>query len=151
MPQRSPRWRALEPVSAFKLNQMSQRIDDLNKQFAGPTTVGGTPLVRIVQLEVLSIDNALRTISGIIPGTSGAPSGPFIYNVQLPKLCTETSRAGNTYAYTDLNTRVVNGGPTTEEITPNILVGDEIVAMDLKAGVRWELALDGRMWAELPP
>jgi len=152
MTRRAPHWRAREPVSAAKLNRVSSEINDLAKGRFSVTPVDGTGNTRIILLEVLTIDDGLRTMDCVIPGTSGVPV-PFIYTVSLPQLFTETTRTGGfQYTYSTLNARAQTA-PAAEdqEITPNLIVGDEIVARDLNNGLSWVWAPDGRMWASVTP
>ena len=149
--QRSPRWRPFEQVSATKLNRMSRRIDELYKN----DRTGVTPAAKIwnsryILLEVKSIDDILRVLTCTLPGMTADPLATE-YTVELGKIFTETVRGSITYTYNNFNSRTAtNGfGPVAEEITPNVLVNDEILAIDVEQGTRWRMLMEGRHWAQV--
>ena len=147
MPERPPTWRALEPLSARKLNRISSAVSPLFKArdtAAVPFRVAsGTSR----DLEIKALDNANQALVCVLPG-EGANVNALEYQVRLSQIFTEASRGAFIYAYSDLNNRTVSGGATeTQQLTPSFTVGEVITVVAI--GVGWKFAGDGRMWAKV--
>ena len=152
MPQRAPRWKAVDRPSARKLNRIGSQIDtlftlqDLNPS---PLTTGGHG--QLLPLEILSFDHVARTITCVPRGMFSDPNA-VQYVVILPELFGQTTRNGATYVYpTDNINAREQTAPVTEsqEITPNFILGEHVYAFDSGLGTDFEWFPDGRMWASV--
>lgn len=154
MTTKAPRFRVGERLSASKQNQVSNAVNRLASPFnLGPRPSLALTAGQILVLEVDSIDHVNRTLSCIAPGTAIVPETAY-YVVGLPQLFTELGRGSFVYTYpsNNINARTQTQPATEEqEITPNILVGDEIYAIVIGFRDNLEWFPGGRMWAAVTP
>lgn len=136
-----------EKLSAAKMNQLAAQAQSSQGRFFVEPEPRPQSGARLFQIQ--SVNDGPRNLTCVPYGMTADPNAA-LFTVQLPLIFSEGSRAGNAYSYTSLNARTVNGS-VTEEITPNLIVGDEALCVWETRRATWRLIMEGRMWAELPP
>lgn len=158
--QKATRFRAGQRLGATQLNRVVDRVNQISEL---PTGFGKQPdlaYVAVQPLQILSLNPPVPyTMLCVLPGQFFDLS-PQTFEVELPQIFRETSRNfGGTigsvsYVYTDINTRDATGpgGTETQYLTPPLLPQEIIQVAVLNDGVeRYEMVMDGRMWAIDPP
>jgi len=156
MPALIRRWQQGEPLGATRLNETVDVLNELAVLNAGVDIPPTVPDGYVISLEIKSINVAaptefpFRYLTCTLPGMT-ATGGAREFSVWLPAIYTEASRGSITYTYTDVNNRQANDGATTEDqqMTPELLVGEQILAAELSEESRFQMIGDGRMWAKV--
>lgn len=145
----APGWQPGERLSAGKLQQMSNAINDASRVVRlGPVHEEPAPGNSSLLLEILSINDVVRFLTCIVPGQSGNPSA-IQYPVLLPPVFNNTTHGGFTYTYQGLNQRTDDQGEV-QLITPGLEVGETIPVVLYSNGIEYYFAGDGRMWGKVP-
>lgn len=171
-PIKRPRsWRAGEPISARKLDELRDGVDRLIPG-TEPRQVAGdlAQQAQVFQGEIVSVsaDHLIVREYRIYPSPTPPVVGSTSILVAKPYLLRRTpfdgqTRDGVTYAYTSDQVRTATIGPDqrTEHVTPGYVIGDLVYCLrtvlngtGVESGGAIIGALElagGRMWAADPP
>lgn len=133
--------------------QLNQLVDAINRddRLAGPAgSAPGFAPQRVLSVQIRNLDlPGAGQLQCTIDSFSLDPN-LLVYVVLPPRTITESSRAGVSYVYTDINNRTADG-TEVQQLTPEYILNDWLLIAEYERGGIWrDLNIDGRQWAKVP-
>ena len=153
MTNRLPRFDAGERVTSLR-NKLNTIVDRVNRDIVSQGATGPAPGLPPVPIMRLQIRNLVDTtppalLECTLPGQELNPSAQTWF-VIIPSTFTESSRAGVSYVYSDINTRVADS-TENQKLTPIYIINDLVYVATIAAdGIYLDINVDGRQWAAVP-